>query len=79
MARYLSSIYNIKNVNNTHDKMGDKNGKKGDEPKSEDKDNNNTCTTGGHVGITTTPQDSSAPSNGSSIGAHASEVAEPNI
>ena len=50
MARYLSSMYNIKNVNDPRDKKGDKNGKKGDEPKSEDKDNNNTGTTGAHVG-----------------------------
>ena len=58
-------------------KKGDKNKKKGDEPKSEDKDNNNTGTAGAHVGETRMPQDSNAPSNGSSIGAHVSEVAKP--
>ena len=70
MARYLLMMYNIKNVNNPCDKKGDKNRKKDDEPKSEDKDNNNTGTTGAHAGETTMPQDSGAPSNGSSIGAH---------
>ena len=78
MARYLSPMYNIKSTNNPHDKKGDKNGKKDDEPKSEDKDNINTGTAGAYVGETTTPQDSNAPSDGSSIGAHVSEVAEPN-
>ena len=59
-------------------KKGDKNGKKGDEPKSEDKDNNNIGTAGAHIRETTTPTDSNAPSDGSSIGAYVSEVAEPN-
>ena len=63
MARYLSLMYNIKNINNPRDKKGDKNGKKGDESKSEDKDNNKIGTAGAHVGGITTPQDSSAPSN----------------
>ena len=31
MARFLSSQYNIKTVNNPRDKKGDNNGKKGDE------------------------------------------------
>ena len=42
MAKYLSSMYNIKNVSNPCNKKGDKNGKKDDEPKSEYKANNNT-------------------------------------
>ena len=79
MARYLSLMYNIKNVNNHRNKKGDKNGKKGDKPKSEGKDKNNTGTAGAHAGKITTPQDSSAPSNGSSIGAHISEVSEPDV
>ena len=49
MARFLSLQYNIKTVNNPRDKKGDKNGKKGDETKSEDKNNSNTGTTGAYV------------------------------
>ena len=79
MVRHLSSMYSIKSANNPRDKKGDKNGKKGDEPKSEDKDNNTTGTTGAHVRETATPKDSTAPSNGSSIGAHVSEVEEHNV
>ena len=80
MARLLLSQYNIKNVNNNpHDKKGDKNLKKGDEAKSEDKDNNNTCTVGVHVGETTAPQDSSIYSNILIIGAHVSDVTKPNV
>ena len=59
-------------------KRGVKNGKKGDELKSEDKDNNNTGTAGTHVGESTMPQDLNAPSDGSRIGAHVSKVNEPN-
>ena len=36
-------------------------------------------TTGAHVGETTTPQNSSTPSDGSSIGAHISDVPEPDV
>ena len=79
MARCLLLMYNIKNINNSRDKKGDKNGKKGDVLKSEHKDINNTGTAGAQIGGTTTPQDSSAASNGSSIGAHVSEVAKPNV
>ena len=77
MARYLLSTYSIKSANNPRYKKGDKNGKKGDEPKSEDKDNNTSGTACAHIGETATPKDSSAPSNGSSISAHASEVEDP--
>ena len=56
---------------------GDKNGKKGDEPEPEVKVNNIIGTAGAHPGETTTPKDSNAPNNGSSIGAHVSEVDEP--
>ena len=79
MARFLSSQYNIKTVNNPRHKKRDKNGKKGHETKSEDKDNSNTGTAGAHFGETTTPQDSSTPSNRSSIGAHVSNVIEPDV
>ena len=78
MARFLLSQYNTKTVNNPCDKKGDENRKKGDKTKSEDKDNNNnnnnTSIASGHVGETTMPQDSSTPSDGSSIGAHISDV-----
>ena len=79
MARFLLLQYNIKTVNSPCNKKGDKNRKKGDETKSEDKDNSNTGTVGAHVGETTTPQDSSTPSNGSSIGAHVSDVTKPDV
>ena len=62
MARYLVSMYSIKSANNPRDKSRDKNGKKGDEPKPEDKDNNTTGTVGAHVGETATPKYSIAPS-----------------
>ena len=55
MARFLLLQYNIKTVNNPCDKKRDKNGKLGDETKSEDKDNSNIGTVGAHVGKTTTP------------------------
>ena len=69
MARYLLLMYNIKNVNNPRNKKGNKNWKKGDEPKSEDKDNNNTSTTGwGNYNVSRF--NCSYSSKGSSIGAH---------
>ena len=55
MSRCLLYICNIKSVNNSCNKKGDKNRKKGDEPKSKDKDYNNTSTAGAHVGEITTP------------------------
>ena len=73
MARYMSSMYYIKSANNPCNKNGDKNGKKGDKPKSEDKDNNIIGTVGAHVRENATTKDSNAPSNGSSIGVHVSE------
>ena len=76
MARYMLSMYSIKSTNNAYDKRGDKNGKKGDEFKSEDKDNNTTGPAGAHVGETVTPKESTTLSNGSSIGAQVSEVKE---
>ena len=74
-----SMVKYIKNINNPQNKKGDKNGKKGDEHKSKNKDNNITGTAGAQVGETTTPQDSSPHSNGSSIGTHVSEVSKSNV
>ena len=48
--------------------------KKGDDPKSEDKDNNTRDTTGAHIGDTTTTEESTAPSGGASISAHVLET-----
>ena len=70
MARYLSTQYTTKTSNNQRDKKGDKNSKKGDDSKSEDKDSTNTGIAGAHTGDATTPSDSTAPSEGSSVGAH---------
>ena len=78
MARYLISVYSVKSANNPPDKKGDMNRKKGNEPKSEDKNNNNTGITGAQVGETSTPKHSNALSNGSSISKHVTEVEEPN-
>ena len=57
-------------------KKGDTNENKGGASKPEDKGRNTTGTAGAHVGEVTTPEDSTAPSNGSSIGAHVLEVAK---
>ena len=50
--------------------------KKGDDAKSKDSDTTTTSTAGAHIGEVTTPQDSTAPSKGASIGAHVSEIAQ---
>ena len=71
----MSTQYPNKNLGHQRDsKKGDRNGKKGDAPKSKEKDNNATGTAGEHVGDVTTPEDSTAPSGGSSIGAHILEA-----
>ena len=77
MARYLSTQYNNKIPNNPRGKRGDRNSKKGDDSKSEDSDSTTMGTAGGHVGEVTIPQDSTAPSDGASVGAHVSEIAQP--
>ena len=77
MARYLLTQYNNKIPNNPYNKRGNRNLKKGDDSKYEDSNSTTTGTTGVHVGEVTTPQDATAPSKGSSIGAHVSEIAEP--
>ena len=76
MATYMSTQY--PNMNPGYQRNG-KRGirtKKGDDPKSEDKDNNTTGTASVHVEDVTTPEDSIAPSGRSSIGAHIWEVAK---
>ena len=50
--------------------------KKGDDSKSKDSDSTTTGTVGAHVGEVMTPQDATAPSKGSSIGAHVSKIAK---
>ena len=72
MARYMSIKYPGKNsVHQRKGKQGDKNRKKGDDPKSKDKDNNVAGVAGAHVRDDTIPEDSTARS---SIGAHVSEA-----
>ena len=67
MPRFISSQCKNKNIdpnNNPCDKKGDKNGRKGDETKLEDKDNNNTCAAGAHIREAALVQDNvSATSN----------------
>ena len=75
MARYLSTQYNNKVPNNPRDKKGDRNSKKGDDSKPEDSDTTTSGTAGAHI-EGTTPQDSTAPSEGASIGAHVSETSQ---
>ena len=77
MTRYLSIQYNNKVPNNPRNKRGDRKSKKGDDSKSEESNTTTTDTACAHVGEVTTPQDSTAPSKGSSISAHVSEIAEP--
>ena len=77
MARYMSMQYPNKNPGHQRNcRKGDRNKKKGDDPKYVDKDINATGTTGAHIEDITTPEDSTTPSGGSSIGAHVSEVTE---
>ena len=56
-------------------KKGDRSGKKGDDLKSKDKDSNTGSTTGAYVGDTT-PEESTTPNGGASIGAHVLETNE---
>ena len=70
---------NVNLNNNPHDKKGDKNRKKGDEAKSEDKDNNNAGTAGVYIGEMAASQNTSTTSNRSSIGTHVSDVTKPNV
>ena len=57
MARYLLTQYNNKVPINPRNKRGDRNSKKGDDPKSEDSNTTISGTAGAHVGEVTTPQD----------------------
>ena len=75
IVRCMSTQFSNKDPGHQRNiKKGDTNRKKGDDPKPEDKDNNATGTVGAHVGDITTPEDSIAPSGGSSIGVHVLEV-----
>ena len=76
MARYLLTQYPNKTIGRQRNKKGDRNGKKGDDPRPEDKDNNTTGTVDAYIGKVITPEDSTTSSNGSSISAHVSEVAK---
>ena len=72
-ARYLSIQYpNNKPTNQRGGNKGYK--RKGDDPKSEDKDSNTGGTAGAHVEDSTTNEDTIAPSGGASLGAHVSET-----
>ena len=71
-ARYLSTQYpNNKPGNQPKNKQ-----RKADYPKSEDKDNTTSGTAGAHVEDTTTNKDTTAPSGGTSLGAHVSETSQ---
>ena len=75
MTRYMSTKYPNKNSGHQHKgKKGDRNREKENDPSSEDQDNNATDITGAHIVDVTTPEDSTAPSGGASIGAHVSKV-----
>ena len=75
MARYLSTQYNNKSTNNPRDKKGGRNPKKSEDGKPEDSNTTTSGTAGAHI-EGTTPQDSTAPSEGASIGAHVSETSK---
>ena len=68
IARYLSTQHPNKPTHQRDDKNGDE--KNGDDPKSKDKNSNTGDTTGVHVQDTTTPEESTAPNRGASIGTH---------
>ena len=74
-ARYLSTQYpNNKPSNQCGSNRGNK--RKGDDPKSEDKDNITGGTAGAHVEDTTTNENTTTPSGGASLGAHVSETSQ---
>ena len=75
MARYLSTQYNNKSTNNPRDKKRGRNPKKSEDSKPEDSDTTTSGTAGAHI-EGTTPQDSTAPSEVASIGAHVSETSQ---
>ena len=77
MARCLSTQYPNKNsTNQCKGKKGDRSGKKGDDPKSEDEDSDMIGTAGVHIGDITPLEESTASSGGVSIDAHVSEANE---
>ena len=69
---YLST----KCPNNKPGNQRKKQNKKGDDPKSEDKDNITGDTAGAHVEDTTQNEDTTVPSGGASLGAHVSETSQ---
>ena len=73
MARYLSTQYpNNKPTNKCGGNKGNKT--KEDDPKSKDKDSNTGGTTCAHNEDTTLNEDTTAPSEGASLGAHVSKI-----
>ena len=68
-ARYLPTQY----PNNKLGKQPKNKQRKGDDPKSEDKDNTTDGNAGAHVEDITTNEDTTTPSRGASLGAHVSE------
>ena len=73
MSRYLSTRYpNNKPINQRGGNKGNKG--KWDDSKFEDKDSNTGGTAGAHVEDTTTNKDTTAPSEGASLGTHVSET-----
>ena len=75
MTSYMLTQYPNKNPGHQpNGKIGVQNGKKGDNSKPEDQDNNTTGTVGAHIREVTTPEDFTAPSGGSSISAHILKV-----
>ena len=71
-AWYLSTQYPNNKSGNQHKNKQ----RKGDDPKSEDKDNITGDTAGTHVEDTTTNEDTTTPSGGASLGAHVSETSQ---
>ena len=73
VARYLSTQYPNNKPTNQHEaNKGNK--RKGDDKKSEEKDSNTGGTAGAHVEDTTTNENTTAPSERASLGAHVSET-----
>ena len=71
-AWYISTQY----PNNKPANQRKNNNEKGDDPKSEDKDNITGDTTRAHVEDTTINEDTAAPSGGADLGAHVSETSQ---
>ena len=74
-ARYLSTQYPNNKPANLRE-SNKENERKGDDPKSEDKDNITDGTAEAQVEDTTTNKNTTAPSGGTSLGAHVSETSQ---